>query len=434
MALRSALLFLLLPLLCLPVLSGPAAKPPARPRTDGSALVSRPVLTAAELDALAFSAAADSSRPWDQSAREDVKNLSLGVWVSCRAYREGEPIPALFAVRNRGPRRGLDMRIELAPAEAGMYNGARIRLERTNPGNTWRQRLQHTYICGGPPLAGIEHDGYHCSGGDLRALGGGQLPAGAYCVWWSYSARKSNVVEFTVLPNRDGQPGAGLSRRALAGIIELTGGKLEGLTDGAREHSLRLTGARAAHRWPREVGPHLASGVAGKYYPSLADLPVLDGGLEATARLLRREPAALPFAVEVTLRAALGGKDMVLARDLHLALLVEPQPGNLDRVLHNGPRSERAPDMMSHNHEFLLDRPLVLRIDLPANWERHARLTGPARVAVLVSTERLHRREPGRQVTERVRRAGGSPRQEWRGVLRSPWLEVAFPPRPAKAP
>jgi hypothetical protein len=428
MTLRSAALSLLF----LPALIGAAAQPPPRPRADGSALAGRPVLTAAELDALDFSSDIDSARPVDQATRAETKDLTLGVWVSRRAYREGEPIPVLFAVRNQGPARGLNLRIELTTAEAAEYNGARIHLERTDPGNTWRPRLQRVHVFGSKLLTAIDRGGYHCSGGDLRALGGGQLPAGAYRLSWGYRGRKSNAVEFAVMPCRDGRPGAPLSRRPLTGIIELTGGRLEGLPQGDREHSLRLTGARATHTRIRDLADPLARGVAGKYYPSLADLPEFDGGLQAEARFLRSDPAALPFAVEITLRAARGRNDLVLARDLHLALLVEPQPGNRSAVERRVEGSERAADKADHNREFVLDRPLVLRVDLPKGWERHARLTGLARVAVLVSTERLHGRDSRAPVAEKLRRAG-APGQEWRGVLRSPWLEVVFPSVSAKA-
>jgi hypothetical protein len=429
MVLRSASLLLFLPLLSLPALSGQ----PAKPKGDGAALAGRPVLTAAELDTLEFSSTFDSTESRARAPGEGVDKLALGVWVSRQKYHEGEPIPVLFAVRNRGPACGLDMRIELTTAEAVAYNGARLRLECTDAGSTWKQRLSHTYVCGGPPLAVIERGGYHCSGGDLRALGGGLLPAGSYRLSWSYRGLRSNLVSFTVLPARDVV--APLSRRPLAGILELVGGKLEGLPDGPREHSMRLSGARAAWSRPHRIAPHLASGVAGKYYPALADLPVLDGGLEATARFVRRGPAALPSAVEVTLRAAHHARELVLdPHALQFALLVEPRPGAKGVGERNGPPNEGdRKGVMKGQKSLALDRPVILRLDLPDRWESHARLEGPARVAVLLGTERWHRRDL-REVEE-VRvlsRAGG--RQAWRGVLRSPWLDVEFPALAEQAP
>jgi hypothetical protein len=427
MAPRSAALLLLLPL-ALP------AQPPARPRGDGAALAGRPVLTAAELDALEFSDAFDSPESRDRAPRESVDRLALGVWVSRRQYREGEPVPVLLAVRNTGPARGLDLRIELNTSEAAEYNGARLHLECTDAGTPWKQRLSRTYVCGGPPLATIERGGYYCAGGDLRALGGGRLPPGAYRLSWGYRGLKSNTVHFTVLPARDGKAVAPLSRRPPAGTLALGEGKLEGLPDGAREHSLRLTGARAAWSGPYEIAPHLAAGVAGKYYPSLADLPVLDDGLEVTARLIRRVPGALPAAVEITLRAAHPYKDLVIhPGDLHFALLVEPWPGNPAAVRpHAAGKAGDFKDTAKRHESLVLDRPLTLRLDLPEGWERHAPLTGPARVAVLVSTERLRRRDlRGAKEVRVPARAGGPRRQAWRGVLRSPWLEIELPPGPA---
>jgi hypothetical protein len=430
MAPRSAALLLLLPL-ALP------AQPPARPKGDGAALAGRPVLTAAELDALTFSTAFALPESRDRAAEDGVDRLALGVWVSRPQYREGEPIPVLFAVRNTGPARGLDMRIELNTSEAAEYNGARLHLECTDAGSTWKQRLSRTYVCGGPPLATIERGGYYCAGGDLRALGGGRLPSGVYRLSWGYRGLKSNAAHFTVLPARDGKAAAPLSRRPPAGILALGEGKLEGLPDGAREHALRLTGARAAWSGPYEIAPHLAAGVAGKYYPSLANLPVLDGGLEVTARLIRRVPGALPAAVEITLRAAHPYEDLVIhPGDLIFALLVEPRSSDPAAVKPHAAGKAGDFKETAKRHEYLvLDRPLTLRLDLPEGWERHAPLTGPARMAVLVSTERLRRRVlRGVEEVRVLTRAGRPRRQAWRGVLRSPWLDVEFPPLAAKVP
>jgi hypothetical protein len=429
MAPRSAVLVLLLPL-SLSALSAQIA----RPKGDGAALAGRPVLTAAELDALEFSSAFDSADSQARAAGEGVDKLALGVWVSRREYREGEPVPVLFVVRNRGPARGLDLRIELTTAEAAEYNGARLRLECTDPDTTWRQRLSHTYVCGGPPLALIERGGYHCCGGDLRALGGGRLPPGSYRLCWGYRGLKSNVVDFTVLPARDAGAVPPLARRPVAGILALEGGKLEGLPNGAREHSLHLTGARAAPRRTWEIASQLAAGVAGKYYPSLADVPALDGGLEAIARFIRRGTGGLPSAVEVTLRAAHPYQDLVIhPTELRFALLVEPQPGNPAAVQRYAPTAADGKESMKNQRFLVLDRPVTLRIELPEGWERHAPLAGPARVAVLLSTERLRARPSGRlEVTRPVERQAIGSRQTWVGVLRSPWLDVDFPPLPEK--
>jgi len=162
---------------------------------------------------------------------------------------------------------------------------------------------------------------------------------------------------------------------------------------------------------------------------------VLDGGLEATARLIRRGPAALPSAVEVTLRAAPHARELVLdPHALRFTLLVEPRPGTKSVVKRNGPPKEGDRKGVTRGHESLaLDRPVTLRLDLPERWESHVRLEGPARVAVLLATERWHRRDL--RAAEEVRalsRAGG--RQAWRGVLRSPWLDVEFPPLAEQAP
>jgi hypothetical protein len=431
MAPRYALLLVLLPL-ALPALGSQ----PSRPKGDGAALAGRAVLTAAELDALEFFADFDSPASRDRAAAEGVDRLALGVWVSRHQYREGEPIPVLFAVRNTGPARGLDLRIELAPAEAAEYNGARLRLECTDAGGSWKQRLNRIYVCGGPLPTAIERGCYHCAGGDLRALGGGRLPPGSYRLAWGYRGLKSNVVNFAVLPARDGGAVAAEARRPLAGVIALEGGKLEGLPNGAREHSLRLTGVRAARLWTREVASHLASGVADKYYPSLSEVPVLDGGLEATARWIRRGHAGLPSAVEVTLRAAHPHAGLAIRpHDLHFALLVEPHPGNPASVQRHGLVTGDVKETATDARLLDLDRPLTWRIELPEGWERHALLAGPARVAVLLSTERWHDRSLGRQgvIRAAAREKLVGSRQAWAGVLRSPWLDVDLPPLPPKA-
>src|SRR5262249_41998292 len=112
----------------------------------------------------------------------------------------------------------------------------------------------------------------------------------------------------------------------------------------------------------------------------------------------------------------------------HVALLVGLPPG-IRAVAERGPRREG--DMKSIAKEpgpLLLDRPVVVRVDLPDDWVREARAVGPVRVAVVLSSERLERPRVGAIKDLQVLRR--DPGEVWRGVLRTPWLDVVLPTPP----
>ncbi len=248
-----------------------------------SPLASMNVLTKKQLDQLKF--------PPDRGLADKRYNkLRLGVWMSKEEYRTGEPIYALFVVKNDGPKRGLDMWLIVSAQESTAWNagGLTIKLVDKPPGHKHSlQLLSHIWSCPrSSPMTSVGEGSYLCFRGDLH---GHRLPPGTYSLSWRYGKSRSNQVQFKILTER----AKGAKKRDLMGNHEFYGW----ITLWTRLRELNVDADGLPHRYVEVAGTRpqffegmsrsLAMGHDNRWYPDIYALPTSDDKLRVLARFVR---------------------------------------------------------------------------------------------------------------------------------------------------
>lgn len=387
---------LLIPVLVLSVvLAAPVPKP--NPLTE-------PSLSAATLAKLPF---VNADTPDEDHADHfpRPKQLALAVHVPRPRVRHGEPVIALFAVKNRTAHPlGLDMRLDLSGLHPALMNSCDIEVRNTESQELVPLVSQKVIACGaGGGMVSVPAGGYYAVRGNVGHTADGEpLPPGGYELSWRYGWAKSNAVAFTVL-----------ARGETARPPEHPHTRVVRVSESSGDEPKKGTDAKAADAPPVWANPGLrvdhsalltalATGEFGRYYPNVRDLPTADGGVTATA-------AWDGDKLTVKLEAAGKGDPAVERPAVYLLIACDETGPELELQA-----EDRAAAMADGSR-----RPFTLEIRLPKDWKDRTGAHGEGRVAVVLAG----REPPGRG--ERVKRVKGD--TDW--VVRTDWRAVTFPKR-----
>lgn len=432
-------LFPLLVFALVPVVTA-APVPPAPPPEFGAV----GTLTRAELKRIVFDSRLDAEvrKPRRRKDAEEkilrdeefgepatprpVNHFDVAVHMPVTRFREGEPAPAYFVLRNnRGAPFRLQSRIDVCtptPLLRGEYCDITVRDRAT--GKPVASRLSAATNCGGGALVVVPADGFYCVSADLNWLTGGVLPPGQYEVSWRYDELRSAPVLFSVL-KRHGVPVPALAKRPELRFFHLT----EDLRDG--ERAPRSQSPDTALVWhDSELNPvetddlaaALAVGQPRVYAPDLRTIPTTDKFVDARAEWLTYRDGDR---VRVTLRAAPPHREAFFGDVPQLYLVLEvpngdPGPGRLREVK----------KFAVLDRTRLLTTPFTVEAKLPDGWRDFSAPPGAIRVAVLVAADEVELPLYGDiQQKEQLKEAHSeepSPRPVWRGFVRTEFTELRF--------
>jgi hypothetical protein len=383
------------------------------------------VLCAEQLDRLEFDSRLDPNLRGRSLDPNHYKALEVAVRLAKRRHRLDEAIWAYLIVRNRSAKCvGLDMAFD--PLWEICINSWCLHVRREDDGDpTFLVRRVERVNSG--PLVSVDPNGYYCARVDLRRLAWA-LPvrSGTYGLFWDYARLRSNKATFTVTnryastraPRADDIPRAVAVAQLLPAVRDLrdrpAGKPVRGqVVDVAACQRVR----------PRTALANLATGIEGRYYPDLLDLPTAEGGIRCTSCKARGNANGAPTRLTVTLAPAEGGQKPYLATRPRLYLIAlgqrrlaaERRTGDAKRELALQPAAAHWADV---------DKPFTLQLDLPPDWPARLRLAGTVRLAVVISTEELGR--DARPMLRNLRRlaAASAP---WRGAIRSPYVVIELP-------
>ena len=399
------------------------------------------VLSAAQLGRLTFASKLDPNLHGSQLDANDYRKLAVAVRMSKRRYAQGEPIWAYFVVHNRSRERlGLDMAFD--PTWKTVINSWNIHISRADGGEpAFRLRLRE-WRCG-RPLMVIDANGFACARADLRRLAH-KLPVrpGEYRICWDYARLRSNTETFTVTAEGGAtpRPADANDLPARVRVVRLhtqdpNDPKQQMQKAKQRDHErvrrqqVRVGAVRPL--WAQGVMANLVTGVAGRYYPDLLDLPTVEGGIRCESLKAVTDANGLPKRLTVKLAPAKAGTTPYLPTEPELYLIALGEA-----PLRQAYRDEvQALARLAKAGSWAdVDEPFTLHIDLPADWADRVGLGGRVRVAVVLASEELECFRHGLKKLVRVLYAEGN--TPWRGVIRSPYIDIRLPmarctPKPA---
>ena len=425
----------LLPLLALALL--PAAVAAPVPPGGRPAFGARGLLSRADLEGVRFDSRAvkDGEKFKELKRVDEVVNetkpakarpknrYDVAVHLPWATFREGEPAHAYFVLRNnRGSSLGLDARLDLSGPEPMISGGGcpfDIRDRAT--GKSVVTALSGSTNCGGGSLVDVPADGFYCVSGDLNRLAGGTLPPGEYEVDWRYGALAAAPVPFSVLKGDSAKPAARPKRAGLRFFH----------VEPEFDSDERPAKAGEPFRWPAcalssvyadDLAAALAVGQGGVYVPDIHTIPAADALVEAQAEW---RPYRDGDRLIVTLRAAAPHKQVRFAEVPQLHVQVEAPDERFKQMLEEAMKLAELRD-----NDAALTTPLTVAARLPAGWRDRCGVSGPARVAVLVSAQRIERPRGGLErakadQVERAVRDAGPP--VWGGIVRTDFAELHFP-------
>ena len=379
-----------------------------------------------ELDKLEFDSALDKRLGGSKLLPEHYRGLLTAVRLSKDVFREGEPIPAIFVVKNLTSKKlGLDMRLDFH--DFMTVNSVALHMLKGGREKEIGFGLGHMWACGGPPKAVIQPNGYYCVRGDLQRLRKRTFEPGDYTFFWDYARLRSNKVNFKVLPG-DAETALDLSIPRLS-ALDYYGTFREVL--GQDEHpDVILENIHIRKQWLGRLSAVLASGVEGRYYPDLLALPASDDLVRVSAQIVKEKTEGTS---EISLK-------MVSLRDepqvrlngaLHFKLLLKAESQQLAVVEEERLEMERG--------RISVERrlPRTFRLPLPTGWSNQIGFGGKAKLAVIVSSKplRMERLNQIRSLARDIRAISqdGKEIKTWRGVLRSPFVPIVLAAAKAKA-
>jgi hypothetical protein len=384
-------------------------------------------LPKAELDKLEFDSALDERLGGSKLLPEDYRGLLTAVRLSKDVYREGEPIPAIFVVKNLTSKKlGLDMRLDFH--DFMTVNSVALHMLKSGREKDIGFGLGHMWACGGPPKAVIQPNGYYCVRGDLQRLRKRTFEPGDYTFFWDYARLRSNKVNFKVLPG-DAETALDLSSPRLSALdYHATFREVLGQGD---YPDVMLENIHVRKQWIGRLSAVLASGVEGRYYPDLLALPARDDLVRVSAQIVKERTrgtseislkmASLRDEPEVRLNGALHFKLLLKAESQQLAVVEEQERLEMDRA------------RISFEHGL----PRTFRLPLPAGWSSQTGFGGKAKLAVIVSSKplRMERLNRIRSLVRDIRAISqdGKEIKTWRGVLRSPFVPIVLAAAKARA-
>lgn len=383
------------------------------------------LLTRADLDTVRFDSrpVKDDEKFAGEKRKGGEPKFDLAVHLPWTTFREGEPVPAYFVLRNNA-----DSVLELHscldfsepfPAVHGGECDFDVRDRAT--GESVRRSISHVTNCGGGSFTDVPARGYFVFKGDVSRVGEGTLPPGEYEVDWRYRRLYSAPVRFTVEKTANPKP-APRERRSST-FYHLTGSSAAPERPG---EPVEWRCCSLGYEYPLRLAGALGVGQLGVYVPDLQAIPTADKHVEAWVEW---KPYRAGDRVAVTLRARPPFKEVHFAELPQLYLQIDAAaewsvgaPGEAKDSARRG--------------EALVT-PLTIEARLPAGWREAVGVDGTARVAVVVVSRRLKLPSPGGQVKQveeiqrTEKRVGPEPPPEWSGVVRTDFVELNFPPRRA---
>lgn len=247
---------LVLPFVVLPWLA--AAPVPKGPLPFG------PALTADQLATLPFVDADPQAKDGESSEARNARSVAVAVHLPRARYEEGDPIPALFAVKNRADKpHGLWMRLDFASRTA--HVAAEIEVRNTATDARSSPFSGRATMCGGP-RGDIPAKGYFAVRGDVGRLADGKpLPVGEYELRWTYAGVQSNAATFSVIDRRLGRPAPEVPRRlSLWRLDPAEAGAIVSVSDADFAYAFQ-------------------AGEFGAHFPDVREIPAERGGLAVSA-------------------------------------------------------------------------------------------------------------------------------------------------------
>ncbi len=375
--------------------------------------LAQPVLTSEALAKLPF---VDADRPADGDEAAGYPKpgtVGLAVYLHRDEFLAGDPIPALFAVKNRTARPlGLDMALDLSGRQPDLSNSCDITVRNHKTGEAVGPGGSRANVCGkSGGTTTVAKDGYYAVRGNVGTLAGGDpLPPGEYELSWRYGWAKSDPVRFTVRARRAGdKPPPAFAHTRIVRVTEEDDDDEPKKGAESQTTDAPPVWAKPGLRVDRSDLQHaLATGEFGRYFPSVRELPEADGGVTASARW---DGDKLTVKLEATHDAKHVGRPAVY-------LLVESADADSEIELQRLERARAAAD------ERRL--PYTLEVRLPKDWRERAGAYGKGRVAVLlVSREPRSRGDRADEVK--------LPKGETNWVVRTDWHPVTFPEPKEKA-
>lgn len=399
---------LLLPLSALP-LALAAPVPKAEPKPVAS-------YSAEELARLPFVDADEIPKEWlGRGEGPKTGVVSLAVTLPKFSYEIGEPVVPLFALKNRTDREiGLGMRLVFTGDEVELWNSAAVEIRDTGTGKVVGPFAAQVEALRKGEGERVQRNGYCAVSGNInRASGDKSLPVGEYELSWRYGWAKSNAVKFRVADRAFRGPTPYKAVRLIH--VSEHGGEVQkklvekelGLADEWSSPGLHAVEAGGA-------AVTLGTGRVGRYYPSLRVLPETTDKLKADVKW-NREDGVDSFTVTLAVRQ----KDATaeVPGSPHVYLLIE-----CDTPVENRRAVDQLQDELARaDRRAVAGSPYELTVKLPKDWADHAEASGPARVAVLVSTKELHEDWGDRK--EQLKEVDAQP--DW--LIRTPWRDVTLP-------
>lgn len=427
-------LFPLLAFALLPAAVAAPVPPGGRVEFDTNGLLTRAELEKVRFDSLPLKAGEkfiEREREREEMVQRDVVKRDLtkprpnnpydvAVHMPWTRFREGEPIPAYFVLRNnRGKTLSLDGRLSLFGPEPATWNSCRIDVRNAKTRQSVNVLSKGGWSCGDRGLVDVPADGFYCVRGDLGHTADGKpLPPGTYEVDWRYGALYSAPVKFTV-SQVDGKLAATAKRPAFR-FYRIEHTRLQELIKDSNEpilwHECELASVRA-----EDMADALAIG-GDILVPDIRTIPSADKYLEAW---IEWKPYRDGDRVAVTLRAR-PPYERVIFHDvpqLHLQIAVPAEGANYEKEDDAGLEKRLA---------MCISTPLTIEAQLPADWRDHAGISGSARIAVLVTAKEIEMPRGDKvkhldKLQDVMNSAGPADPPVWNGILRTDFVEVRFP-------
>lgn len=310
----------------------------------------------------------------DTSEAQAAKSVAIAVHLPRATFENGDPIPALFVVKNRSDQpHGLWMEFDFTRRYAAGGGGIEVRNTKTDAVTS--PFLGTATMCGGPRSA-IPANGYWTRRGNVGVTGSGEpLPVGDYELTWDYAGVRSNSVKFTVVSRRLGRPEP--EPRRVLHLLRLEPGETDTPLAWTRAEVTATPTAGLTHA--------LGTGVFGGYHPDVGELPAAADGLRAAATWDGDT-------VKVTLDSPGREYDFLACRKPVVFLLVECVAASPEDAMDRA--QEKAADRKSTADERL-KLPVTVGIRLPKGWQDTAGASGECRVSVLVASREPPERSYG---------------------------------------
>lgn len=380
-----------------------------------SSLAGQKFLRKTELNQLKF----PSANPNVEKGR---KSLALGLWLPKRTFRSDEPVHALFVLKNYSRNsQVLDMGLTLTSNESLVWNMAKVHLEAVNLKGSQQSRSEGAIWACGKPLAVIEGNSYQCFRGDLRRL----VQPGSYKLRWNYGKLISREVTFEVLEGKESPSPLGTTHENQYWLTLL--GEMKPVQIGPKPPKSEFDCKGIRRQSFAAISRSLAAGYGDRYYPDIHDLPTADEFMTVSAKIVKPK-GKKSLALDVTLNPTANAKAYRL-NDVRfsLALMVLPKPG-VELLQRKGELEE--PDKQG----FGIDKrksnstpwkSLSFLVHLPDDWANKLYFHGPARCALVISSERIEDRS---FLVQRLDKIWPKTKRllppRWKGVLRTPWMEI----------